>query len=66
LVLVVEMVEQVLQQLLVQNSRLLVEVGVEVIHMVNTKTCLEVKAALVVLLVETNHLLKWKAMFLVQ
>jgi hypothetical protein len=66
LVLVVEMVEQVLQQLLVQNSLLLVEVGVEVIHMVNTKTPLEVKAALVVLLVETNHLLKWKAMFLVQ
>jgi hypothetical protein len=34
--------------------------------MVNTKTPLEVKAALVVLLAGTSHSQKWKVMFLVQ
>jgi hypothetical protein len=66
LVLVVEMVEQVLQQLLVQNSLLLVEVGVAAIPMANIKIPLEDKAVLAVLLAVINHLPKWKAMFLVR
>jgi hypothetical protein len=66
LVLVVEMVEQVLQQLLVQNLRLLVEAGVAAIPMANIKMPLEDKAVLAVLLAGTSHSQKWKVMFLVQ